>query len=72
MFGIKIAITRIKKEKKVSKKQLEEAISNLFNYSFTPISWEYKNLTTLEKLAISEKEFEALKKRYKKQGLSYE
>ena len=51
-----------------SKKNLDDVISSLFHYSFDEINWEYKNLTEFEKKAVSEKEFELLKLKFRKDG----
>lgn len=43
----------------------EKAIARIFRYSFDPIGWKYSGLTTMEKRALSKKEFEAIKQKYR-------
>ena len=43
----------------------DKALSRILHYSFDPIHWEYKNLTTAEKEALSPSEFQSLKDKYR-------
>jgi len=54
-----------RKKAKAEKVEEKETITKLLNYSFQPIHWDYKGLTTAEKNLISREEFEKLKVKYK-------
>ena len=51
---------------KAKETRLEAAVSKLFHYSFDEIDWDYNKLTAKEKRCVSPKEFELIKKQYKK------
>ena len=44
----------------------EEVVSRILNYSFDDIDWNYEHLTAREKMLVTEKEFNDLKKKYRK------
>ena len=44
----------------------EEVVSRVLNYSFNDIEWDYEKLTSVEKELMTEKEFNDLRKKYRK------
>ena len=50
---------------KLIKTSTFDSLKRILHYSFDPIDWKYKNLTALEKKAISLDEFEKLKKLFR-------
>lgn len=50
---------------KIIKDEMFDALCRLLKYSFEEIDWEYKNLTAREKLCVTRKQFEDIKKKFK-------
>jgi len=64
-FGFGIAYKEFTKEEVAPESVIDPALSRILHYSFDEIDWDYSKLTQLERNAITEAEFEAIKRKYK-------
>lgn len=64
-FGLGIGYREYVYEDKEEDVDGDSALSRILHYSFDEIDWDYLKLTELERKAITEAEFEAIKRKYK-------
>ena len=64
-FGLGIGYGEYVYEDKEEDVDEDSALSRILHYSFDEIDWDYSKLTQLERNAITEAEFEAIKRKYR-------
>jgi Tfp pilus assembly PilM family ATPase len=64
-FGIGIGYGEYTQEEEKEDDAGESSLSRILHYSFDEIDWDYSKLTQLERNAITEAEFEAIKRKYR-------
>ena len=64
-FGFGISFREYTQEEEKEDDAGESSLSRILHYSFDEIDWDYSKLTQLERNAITEAEFEAIKRKYR-------
>ena len=64
-FGIGIGYKEYTEKEVAPESDIDPALSRILHYSFDEIDWDYLKLTQLERNAITEAEFEAIKRKYR-------